>query len=74
MTFDAVLCGVFYLVPGTIGLRSGLALMSSDAQTAQGAGFALAMIESAISIAVGLFASTLLVYPRGANRTPLMSF
>jgi hypothetical protein len=40
----------------------------------QGAGFALSMIETSIGITVGLFVSTLLVYPKGSQHTPLMNF
>ncbi|KAI8578161.1 hypothetical protein K450DRAFT_248402 [Umbelopsis ramanniana AG] len=77
MSFDAVLLGVFFLVPGSLGLKAALGTFS-DSTTGvnggQGAYFALAMIESAIGITVGLFVATLVVYPRGTAHTPLMCF
>ncbi|KAI9323243.1 hypothetical protein BX666DRAFT_1884679 [Dichotomocladium elegans] len=82
LSFDAVLLGIFYLTPGSLGLKAGYGLFDSsttDDSTANtlgnnGASFALAMIETAIGITIGLFVATLLVYPRGSQRTPLMNF
>ncbi|CAM0134738.1 unnamed protein product [Umbelopsis sp. WA50703] len=77
MSFDAVLLGVFFLVPGSLGLKAALGTFdntSSGVDGGQGAYFALAMIESSIGITVGLFAATLVVYPRGTQHTPLMCF
>lgn len=49
MSFDAVLLGVFYLVPSSLGLKAAIGLFSgTDEVGTQGAGFALAMIESSI--------------------------
>ncbi|KAI9261989.1 hypothetical protein BY458DRAFT_515520 [Sporodiniella umbellata] len=74
MSFDAVLLGVFYLVPSGLGLKAALGLFGkSDEVGNQGAGFALVMIETSIGITLGLFLATLLVYPKGTQRTPLMS-
>ncbi|CAO3699135.1 unnamed protein product [Rhizopus stolonifer] len=74
MTFDAVLLGIFYLVPSGLGVKAALGLFGgSDDVGNQGAGFALVMIETSIGIALGLFLATLLVYPKGSQRTPLMS-
>ncbi|KAI9007917.1 hypothetical protein CLU79DRAFT_777507 [Phycomyces nitens] len=77
MSFDAVLLAIFYLVPGSLGLKAALGLFGTSASNEysnQGAGFALSMIESAIGITVGLFVATLVVYPRGSTHTPLMNF
>ncbi|KAG0172399.1 hypothetical protein DFQ30_010535 [Apophysomyces sp. BC1015] len=77
MSFDAVLLAIFYLTPGSLGLKAALGLFGSASSTefgSQGAGFALSMIESAIGITVGLFVATLVVYPKGSQHTPLMSF
>ncbi|ORZ05437.1 hypothetical protein BCR42DRAFT_463392 [Absidia repens] len=76
MSFDAVLLGIFYLVPSSLGVKAALGLFgnSSSEVGTQGAGFALAMIESSIGITVGLFLATLIVYPRGTQHTPLMTF
>ncbi|KAG1048429.1 hypothetical protein G6F46_007888 [Rhizopus delemar] len=75
MSFDAVLLGVFYLVPSGLGVKAALGLFGggSDEVGNQGAGFALVMIETSIGITLGLFLATLLVYPKGTQRTPLMS-
>lgn len=56
MSFDAVLLGVFFLVPGSLGIKAGFGIFDSsggDDSTSSylgntGAAFALAMIESAI--------------------------
>ncbi|KAL7315890.1 pheromone-regulated protein prm10 [Mucor circinelloides] len=74
MSFDAVLLGVFYLVPSSLGLKAAIGLFSgTDEVGTQGAGFALAMIESSIGITLGLFLATLIVYPKGTQHTPLMN-
>lgn len=74
MSFDAVLLGVFYLVPSSLGLKAAIGLFSgTDEVGNQGAGFALAMIESSIGITLGLFLATLIVYPKGTQHTPLMN-
>ncbi|KAI8067805.1 hypothetical protein BC940DRAFT_238894 [Gongronella butleri] len=75
MSFDAVLLGVFYLVPGSLGLKAALGVFGGNAGSEfanQGAAFALSMIQTSIGISVGLFVATLLVYPRGTSHTPLM--
>ncbi|KAI8095137.1 hypothetical protein BDF21DRAFT_405268 [Thamnidium elegans] len=74
MSFDAVLIGVFYLVPSSLGLKAAIGLFSTTEEVGtQGAGFALAMIESSIGITLGLFLATLVVYPRGTQHTPLLN-
>ncbi|CEG74513.1 hypothetical protein RMATCC62417_09713 [Rhizopus microsporus] len=75
MSFDAVLLGVFYLVPSGLGVKAALGLFGGgdDSVSNQGAGFALVMIETSIGITLGLFLATLIVYPKGTQRTPLMS-
>ncbi|KAI7898259.1 uncharacterized protein BX663DRAFT_525723 [Cokeromyces recurvatus] len=77
MSLDAVIVGVFYLVPGSLGLKAALGFFDNSGASEyanQGAGFALSMIETSIGISVGLFISTLIVYPKGTQHTPLMSF
>ncbi|KAI9288829.1 hypothetical protein BC943DRAFT_122570 [Umbelopsis sp. AD052] len=73
MSFDALLLGSFFLLPGSIGLRSGLAVFS-EPDSGQGLSLAMSMIQAAMGITVGLFLSTLCFYPRGTQHTPLMSF
>lgn len=52
------------IVPGGMGVRSSLLLLDQSGHASQGTAFALQMIVVALGIAVGLFASTLVVYPR----------
>ncbi|KAI9489150.1 hypothetical protein BDB00DRAFT_771179 [Zychaea mexicana] len=75
MSFDAVLVAVFYLVPGSLGLKAAIGIFSGQesAYGSQGASFALSMIETCIGIAVGLGIANLIVYPKGAQRTPLLN-
>jgi uncharacterized membrane protein YjjB (DUF3815 family) len=74
MSFDAMLLGVFFLVPSSLGLKAALGLFSGTEEFGtQGAGFALAMIESSIGITLGLCLATLIVYPKGTKNTPLMT-
>lgn len=47
-----------------MGVRSSLLLLDQSGHASQGTAFALQMIVVALGIAVGLFASTLVVYPR----------
>ncbi|KAG0076912.1 hypothetical protein BGZ92_002184 [Podila epicladia] len=72
LTFQAVVCAVFFLVPGSIGLKTGVALFTDD--MAGGVNLALQMVISAIAISVGLFASALVVYPMGKSRSAQMTF
>lgn len=49
MSFDAMLLGVFYLVPSSLGIKAAYGVFSgTDEVASQGADFALSMIESAI--------------------------
>ncbi|KAK3808975.1 MAG: hypothetical protein J3R72DRAFT_464308 [Linnemannia gamsii] len=72
LTFQAVVCAVFFLVPGSLGLKGAMALFTDD--MAGGVNFALEMVITAIAISVGLFASALVVYPMGKTRSAQMTF
>ncbi|KAF9138025.1 hypothetical protein BGX30_009663 [Mortierella sp. GBA39] len=72
LTFQAVVCAVFFLVPGSLGLKGAMALFTDD--MAGGVNFALQMVITAIAISVGLFASALVVYPMGKARSAQMTF
>ncbi|KAL9538711.1 hypothetical protein MBANPS3_010733 [Mucor bainieri] len=78
MSLDAVILGIFYMVPGSLGLKAALGFfgqpLTDEFATQGGAGFALSMIETSIGITVGLFIATLIVYPKGTQHTPLMNF
>ncbi|ORX91252.1 DUF1212-domain-containing protein [Basidiobolus meristosporus CBS 931.73] len=69
--FSATLCGIMLLVPGSIGVRAVYEAFDPDGN---GMGLAFEMIVIALSISVGLFVSTLLVYPTGKRRTALLTF
>ncbi|KAI9251811.1 hypothetical protein BDA99DRAFT_444256 [Phascolomyces articulosus] len=76
MSFDAVLVAIFYLVPGSLGLKAAIGLFfgqEAGAYESQGAYFALSMIEVCIGIALGLCIANLIIYPKGAQRTPIMN-
>ncbi|KAF9279387.1 hypothetical protein BGZ68_007954 [Mortierella alpina] len=72
LSFQAVVCAVFFLVPGSIGLKGALAVFTADMPG--GVSFALQMVVTAIAISVGLFASALVVYPMGKTRSAQMTF
>ncbi|KAG0202344.1 hypothetical protein BGX28_005132 [Mortierella sp. GBA30] len=72
LSFQAVVCAVFFLVPGSIGLKGALAWFTDDMPG--GVSFALQMVVTAIAISVGLFASALVVYPMGKTRSAQMTF
>ncbi|KAI1312674.1 hypothetical protein EDD11_002873 [Mortierella claussenii] len=72
LSFQAVVCAVFFLVPGSMGLKGALSLFTDD--MTGGVNFALQMVVTAIAISVGLFASALVVYPMGKTRSAQMTF
>ncbi|KAI9269813.1 hypothetical protein BY458DRAFT_184599 [Sporodiniella umbellata] len=75
MSLDTVILGIFYMVPGSLGLKAALGFFGGSSEFSnQGAGFALSMIETSIGISVGLFVATLVVYPKGTRNTPSMNF
>ncbi|KAF9084924.1 hypothetical protein BGX29_002262 [Mortierella sp. GBA35] len=72
LTFQAVVCAVFFLVPGSIGLKGAMAWFTED--MSGGMNFALQMVVTAIAISVGLFTSALAIYPMGKTRSAQMTF
>lgn len=47
MSLDAVILGIFYMVPGSLGLKAALGFFGESSEFSnQGAGFALSMIET----------------------------
>ncbi|KAI7823552.1 hypothetical protein BC939DRAFT_410964 [Gamsiella multidivaricata] len=73
LTFQAVVCAVFFLVPGSMGLKGAMSLFTDD--MTGGVNFALQMVITAIAISVGLFTSALVVYPMGKKtRSAQMTF
>ncbi|KAI9320631.1 hypothetical protein BX666DRAFT_1216852 [Dichotomocladium elegans] len=75
MSFDATLVAVFYLVPGSLGLKAALGLFGGvDEYSSHQGSFTLGMVETSIGITIGLCIANLVVYPKGAQHTPLMNF
>ncbi|KAF9173990.1 hypothetical protein BGX20_001392 [Mortierella sp. AD010] len=72
LMYHAVVCAVFFLVPGSLGLKGAMSLFTDD--MTGGVNFAIQMITTAIAISVGLFASTFVVYPFGKTRSAQMTF
>jgi uncharacterized membrane protein YjjP (DUF1212 family) len=72
LTFQAVVCAVFFLVPGSIGLKGAMAWFTED--MSGGMNFALQMVVTAIAISVGLLTSALAIYPMGKTRSAQMTF
>ncbi|KAK3805569.1 MAG: hypothetical protein J3Q66DRAFT_360302 [Benniella sp.] len=72
LSFQAVVCAVFFLVPGSLGLKGAMSLYTED--MTGGVNFALQMVVTAIAVSVGLFASALAVYPMGKKRSAQMTF
>ncbi|KAG0230483.1 hypothetical protein BGW42_000904 [Actinomortierella wolfii] len=73
LAFVPILGAILLIVPGGMGVRSSLLLLE-ESSAGQGTAFALQMILVALGIAVGLFASTLVVYPLGKKRNVLLTF
>jgi len=69
VAFVPILGAILLIVPGGMGVRSSLLLLDQSGNASQGTAFALQMIVVALGIAVGLFASTLVVYPRKSTST-----
>ncbi|OAD80105.1 hypothetical protein PHYBLDRAFT_15228, partial [Phycomyces blakesleeanus NRRL 1555(-)] len=59
-------CGIISLVPGSVGIQGAYFLIRQDDQ---GTSFAIQMVVASLGIAVGLFAATLVVYPKGPKRS-----
>ncbi|KAF9212293.1 hypothetical protein BGZ59_006940 [Podila verticillata] len=74
LAFVPILGAILLIVPGGMGVRSSLLLLDQSGHASQGTSFALQMIIVALGIAVGLFASTLVVYPLGKKRNALLTF
>lgn len=58
-------CAIVLLVPGSVGVQGAYYLIKQDEQ---GTSFAVQMVVASLGIAVGLFAATLVVYPKGPKQ------
>ncbi|KAJ1808801.1 pheromone-regulated protein prm10 [Coemansia sp. RSA 2523] len=66
-----LLPGEMFLVPGSVGVRGFSSLLSKEG--GQGLTLALQMITTCLSIMIGLFASSFIVYPRGKQNSALVT-
>lgn len=66
-----LLPGEMFLVPGSVGVRGFSSILSKDGGT--GAQLALQMITTCLSIMMGLFAGSFLVYPRGKQNSAFVT-
>ncbi|KAJ1999502.1 pheromone-regulated protein prm10 [Coemansia thaxteri] len=66
--YSVMLPGVLILVPGSVGVRGIMGMFNSTANDSSTQLIAL-MIQTALSIMTGLFASSLVVYPRGKKQS-----
>ncbi|RKP34954.1 hypothetical protein BJ085DRAFT_22811 [Dimargaris cristalligena] len=71
MAINNILAGILLLVPGSLGVKGSLALLTND--SSQAYQFALQMVVISLSVSVGLFASSLMVYPLGKKHNVLMT-
>ncbi|KAI8323478.1 DUF1212-domain-containing protein [Martensiomyces pterosporus] len=66
-----LLPGEMFLVPGSVGVRGFSSLLSKE--SGQGMQLAMQMMTTCLGIMMGLFASTFLVYPRGKQRSAMLT-
>ncbi|KAJ1959877.1 pheromone-regulated protein prm10, partial [Dipsacomyces acuminosporus] len=69
---EPILGGVQLLVPGSLGLKTVLAYISSSGNSS--GTFLYNMFSTSLSIAVGLFLSGMIVFPNRKKRVGLMTF
>ncbi|KAK9722356.1 pheromone-regulated protein prm10 [Basidiobolus ranarum] len=69
--YASVLGATIMLVPGSLGVRGIVDVFN---HSSQGVNLAFEMIVISMSMSVGLFIGTLIVYPLGKKRTSMMMF
>ncbi|KAI8918345.1 hypothetical protein DFJ77DRAFT_428264, partial [Powellomyces hirtus] len=67
-----ILAGILLLVPGSVGVRSTLGFLGAN--TTGGSNFAFQMLIIGMSITIGLFVATLLVFPIRGPKLKYMTF
>ncbi|KAJ2829148.1 pheromone-regulated protein prm10, partial [Coemansia furcata] len=70
--YATMLPGMMMLVPGSVGVRGMMTMISSTANTSN-TQLVAQMIQTALSIMVGLFASSFVIYPRGKKQSALLT-
>ncbi|PVU91468.1 hypothetical protein BB559_004118 [Furculomyces boomerangus] len=68
--FVLLLPSIYMLVPGSVGVRSIVNIFAGDSSS----GMLLRMITTCLSIMVGLFTSSFVVFPRGKTKSALITF
>ncbi|KAK9710505.1 pheromone-regulated protein prm10 [Basidiobolus ranarum] len=69
--FGAVLAAVMMLVPGSLGVKGFLQAFGNSSDGLQ---LAFQMVVVGLSIAMGLFMASLMIYPQGKRHTALIMF
>ncbi|KAJ2725125.1 pheromone-regulated protein prm10 [Coemansia sp. Benny D115] len=69
---EPILGGVLLMVPGSLGLRTVLAFITSSGNSS--GNFLYDMFSTSLSIAAGLFLSGMVVFPNRKKRVGLMTF
>ncbi|KAJ2157534.1 pheromone-regulated protein prm10, partial [Coemansia sp. RSA 552] len=72
IAYMVLLPGEMFLVPGSVGVRGFSSILRKE-DSAHGASLAMQMITTCLSIMIGLFASSFLVYPRGKRNSALLT-
>ncbi|KAI8325864.1 DUF1212-domain-containing protein [Martensiomyces pterosporus] len=70
--YAVMLPGMMILVPGSVGVR-GIMSMFNDTGSGASTQLAVQMVQTSLSIMVGLFASSFVVYPRGKKNSALLT-
>ncbi|KAJ2745698.1 pheromone-regulated protein prm10 [Coemansia sp. BCRC 34301] len=70
--YATMLPGMMILVPGSVGVR-GIMTMINSAANSSNTQLVAQMIQTSLSIMVGLFASSCVIYPRGKKQSALLT-
>ncbi|KAJ1825839.1 pheromone-regulated protein prm10, partial [Coemansia sp. RSA 2599] len=70
--YATLLPGMMILVPGSVGVR-GIMSMFNNLNDGSSTQLATQMVQTSLSIMVGLFASSFVVYPRGKKQSALLT-
>ncbi|KAJ2702591.1 pheromone-regulated protein prm10 [Coemansia sp. IMI 209128] len=70
--YATMLPGMMILVPGSVGVRGVMAMLTSTADVSN-THLVAQMVQTALSIMAGLFASSFVIYPRGKKQSALLT-
>ncbi|KAJ2736415.1 pheromone-regulated protein prm10 [Coemansia sp. BCRC 34962] len=70
--YATMLPGMMILVPGSVGVRGVMAMITSTVDTSN-THLVAQMVQTALSIMAGLFASSFVIYPRGKKQSALLT-